>query len=478
MRLLILFVLVIISCASTSFAQSQHKADYRGTNFWVAFPENAKSENGSIPKLSIVAIGDKGTNVRFVLPSKTKSGQIGSDRFIECIVDTGFQVLGDESISAKGILVVADHIVSVYVFDRRQASSDSYSAIPTNELGKEYIVAGFDPLFGPGIIFSTQCDVIATENDTHVHITSRIGEVPNSWDVSLKRGEVYQLRTHTGVESHDLTGTRVSSNNPVAFLTGHQCAQVPAEVSFCDILLEQEPSIDNFGTDFIAPKIQLKDRYSIRIVATEDNTGVSINSVLVKTLSNGSSYTNDTLTKSALIKTSKPVLVCEYGQSSDADASKVGDPFMFVLAPTPNFIRECSLFVPYSQLFTNNDSLIESDGLTRRYLRRESPTPVPLIQSAPPESEDHGWKHFVTIVTESANADTFTFDGRQLAPITVESISGTNYKVLQFSVSGGPHRITSSTPFALYAYGFGMNENNYDSYGHTAGQMLNLLSEP
>ena len=54
----------------------------------------------------------------------------------------------------------------------------------------------------------------------------------------------------------DLTGSRVVSNNPISFFTGHQCA-VPNDDSFdCDHIIEQMPPTATWGTTFLTAPIR------------------------------------------------------------------------------------------------------------------------------------------------------------------------------------------------------------------------------
>ena len=45
----------------------------------------------------------------------------------------------------------------------------------------------------------------------------------------------------------DLTGSRVVSNKPIAFISGHECGTLPNNVLFCDQLVEQIPPTSTWG---------------------------------------------------------------------------------------------------------------------------------------------------------------------------------------------------------------------------------------
>lgn len=49
----------------------------------------------------------------------------------------------------------------------------------------------------------------------------------------------------------DLTGTRIVSDKPVTVLTGHQCAQIPTLISFCEPIYVHVPPTVNWGQQFL-----------------------------------------------------------------------------------------------------------------------------------------------------------------------------------------------------------------------------------
>jgi hypothetical protein len=129
----------------------------------------------------------------------------------------------------------------------------------------------------------------------------------------------------------------------VAFFTGHRCAQVPSNISFCNILVEQEPPVVDWGKTFIIPTIQGKTHASVRVVANEDATEVMLGGIQVAKLNGGEFYGTDTLGSAEIIETSKPSLVALYGQSAQADNDPSGDPFMMLITPQKIMYRAYEL---------------------------------------------------------------------------------------------------------------------------------------
>ena len=85
---------------------------------------------------------------------------------------------------------------------------------------------------------SPQILLVGCENGTTIKIKSEI--------ISLNEMETYLVHNQG-----DLTGTRVISNKPISFISGHECAIVPDGVLYCDHLLEQLPNTKLWGKHFL-----------------------------------------------------------------------------------------------------------------------------------------------------------------------------------------------------------------------------------
>jgi hypothetical protein len=348
-RISVLLATVVIICSSFSAATHAQtlRSDYRGQDFWVCFPENARSENGSTFTSTIYVTGAQGTQVQVHRAGNAQERfTIDSSGELEISVDSSLQVMGSGTISPTGVEIRSSNDVSIICVDHRKASTDSYAAIPAKALGLAYRIAGYADPLNVDNLFSTQADVVATSDGTHVYV-----DAPSSSEggksakpIVLNRGQVYQFH---GAPNTDLTGTLIHADKPVAFFTGHRCAQVPKDISFCNILVEQEPPVTDWGKTFVLPTIQGKDHYSIRVIANEDLTEVTLGGKKVATLKAGKFYGTDSLEGAILLETTKPSLVAMYGQSSQADTIPVGDPFMMIVTPVENYVTSASIGVPH-----------------------------------------------------------------------------------------------------------------------------------
>lgn len=438
-NVLAVFCFIILSVSSL-FAQG----GYQGTDFWVAFPQNARAENASGLRFTVYITSPKATSgtITETRTGKTTDFMLEPNKPYMYEADSVNQLM-ENGISNSTFHVTSKNNVTILCYSSRRASTDSYVAIPTSLVRNTYAAIGYDALRGESV-FTTQFDIIATENNTNVAITYPRGKEETGAPhkvITLNKGEVYHQNSNDFKEyNYDLTGTIVESSSPVAFLTGNTCAQVPKDKNFCDVLLEMLPPAELNGKEFIIPAFALRDRSSIRVVALSSNTKVTLNGNDVATLRSGEYYQNDSIQGTALLKTSENAYVTQYGQSSTASSEQIADPDMIVLSPMGSFARHIDFVVP--------DKIAVVGG---------------------------GWQHWVTLVSKTVASKNITLDGKTVDPSRFKQIPNTVYSIAHVEVASGSHQVTSTTDVAVYSYGYGKGGDNYDSYGHNCG--MNLLNK-
>ena len=170
----------------------------------------------------------------------------------------------------------------------------------------------------------------AGHNRTRVTIkpTSRItlpAAITGENDVIIEPSQSYtfmlQRMQSLLLESvEDLSGTQVTSDQPISVISGHQCGTVPANTGLCNQLLEQIPPTLTWGKVFMSlPFTQRLIGSVYRIVAAEGDTDVSISCTNDQSITDNQQLTiqrsGDSLIYNAMPKgmctfvASKPVLV-------------------------------------------------------------------------------------------------------------------------------------------------------------------------
>ncbi len=124
--------------------------------------------------------------------------------------------------------------------------------------------------------------ILAAEDDTQVTIVPNadvqrgVGFDPvvagTPLKVTLGKGQTMQL-----VQTEELTGSFVSSNKPVAMVGGNACGNVPTTVGTCDVLAQQIPAPQNWGSEYVGvgyrPRLRNEhEPVPYRIVAARDGT--------------------------------------------------------------------------------------------------------------------------------------------------------------------------------------------------------------
>ena len=230
--------------------------------------------------------------------------------------------------------------VAVYGLSYAELSSGVFAALPCHRQNiSEYVYYGVTTE-GNVADFSFFLLFVACKNNTRIEI----GPIT----ISLNEMETYRY-----TDQRDLTGTRVVSNKPISFFSGHECANVPFQMHFCDYLLEQIPNTEMWGKFYLVTPIFGRNSSNIYTIvsASPSNTATVFCS--------NSSYTSSTIIRltsthktfsvpgnsSCTITSSHPVLVVQFASGQEADDID-GDPFMMTLPRVERYTNEYVVVVP------------------------------------------------------------------------------------------------------------------------------------
>ena len=435
-------LLAICGSAGVQQALSQERqivGDTRGKDFWVCFPQNALLEQNKTIAEKLFITSDRATKGYVSIPGLREKIDFAlkPSEILPILIDSIVQILTSERVLPLGVHIVADNDVAVFGLSHRQASTDAFLAYPTSVLGTTYRAVGYYPDNG----FASQIAVVATQDHTLMNMTltadtkggHKAGE---TIAIELNQGDVYMVQGNAEAgRKSDLTGSLVTTTKPVGFMIGHGCAQVPPDVMYCNQLLEMEPPIPSWGRQFYVGRYESKGEYAMRVVASEDNTQVFVNNKLVAKLNAGGFFENNHNTDNSLVTSSRPVLVVEYAQSSEADSVPVGDPFMMLITPTEQFLNYYRFATPISG----------------------------------------EWHHYVNLVVPVDAIPSLRIDGRPVPARLFKTIGISKYGVAQYEVGYNSHSASCDKPFGLYVYGFGVGVDNFDSYGNDGGQLVETV---
>jgi gliding motility-associated-like protein len=467
------------------FVQISYAQDFsnKGKEFWLCFPQHVPS--GSAAKLSIWITSDKASSGTITMPNGAFSGtfNIAANGLAEIVIpnNASTRLLNTESTNGTTTLVLKKSIkvsvnpgqppVVAYVQEFGAARSTATLLLPTNVLGKKYYAVSYTQRGSDNGIerARSQFQIIATKPNTVLNITpKKNGVLGTPFTVTLPlAGDMIQYQSaDAATATQDLTGTLIESIAsgtggclPVAVFSGSSNLAIGTQTNACvgssyDPLFQQLYPVSTWGKNFgLIPFATYLNGVPYRIMASEDNTVVSIDGTPVATLNQGEFYpagfTSNpaTTTVPIYISADKPISVTEYMQSSGcaghigtAQDLIQGDPDMVVLNPTEQNISDITIFSTKQEVIRSQwvNILIKTAGISSFQISRNGGA----------------------LAAPTGTWQTFT------------ALPGYSYLQLQLPVPGaGPnptsdsYRLVSDSGFNAIAYGLGDNE----SYAYSAG---------
>ena len=416
--------------------------DSLGTRFYIGFPRNLLGLLGpSFPDYSLSITSPVNTSGTVQIPGINKffSFDVLAGQTTTIPLPSEVELFTPDQTLNKGILVTAIDEVAVYGLNQLTASTDGYTALPVDAIGRNYVVLGYGNtvhLAGGG---GTNLTIVGTADSTNVTITptatagSRPAGVP--FTVTLNAGQAYTLHVDTQTNNVsgivDLTGTVINSDKPISVFGGNTAAFVPAGFEAADHLIEQLPPIESWGKRFVTQPLATRTRGdTFRVLAQTNSTEVRINGTLVSTLAAGKFF-ETILTTASVIETSQPALVAQYAHGQTFD-NVPGDPFMMLVPPSEQFQSDYTLSTPVTNFDTNYANIV---------------VPVSAIASV------------------QRNAQTIPSSAFTL-------IGNSGFAGAQIQIGVGSHHFTADAPFGVSIYGF----RQVESYGYFGGTSLAPLT--
>ena len=358
----------------------------------------------------------------------------------------------------KGILVTAEDgkTIRVAVENYAQYTSDSYLILPTLDypvMNYTYYAVSSSGYHSTNV--KSTAIIVAARNDTTITVTpTHTITVPadlisggsnmqlsggNSVTFSLNRLQTFAIQSSGTV---DITGTKVVTNKPIAFFSGHECGNVPMyPPCCCDVIMEQVTPTLNWGVTFIFAALRGQAAGTfVKIISHKSVTQVHLR------CSNGTSQqftlsgspgivtkhlTTDNLVCS--ITANKPIFVAQLCPSQGLGSNQ-GDPFLLIIPPIEQFSTNVT-FPGYGDRFPQN------------YIN------VAVLGMQVPSGAYLG----STQITQGWTAARYP-NGTIIGYVTQVSTSGIQYNL----------KITEPRKMMVYVYGY----DSYDSYGYVAGMDL------
>ncbi|MFZ9387879.1 MAG: PKD domain-containing protein [Chitinophagaceae bacterium] len=326
------------------------------------------------------------------------------------------------------------------------ARSAASLLLPVNVLGKKYLAISFtqNGTNSGAYIARSQIHIIATKPNTNVRVTPRQNGVTGTPFVInfTNAGDMYQYQA-----TQDITGTLIESLAgaggclPIAVFSGS--SNVTFGTNTCtnqnssDPLFQQVYPVSTWGKNFgFIPFSSYPAGNPYRVMASEPNTSVYFDGVLVATLANAgdiypAAFTSNpvVITSPTYITANKPICVAQYAQRQNCSGATnpQGDPDMVILNPIEQNIQDITIFS---------------------------------------SSQQNIAQQWVNILLKTVAVPSFRINGALPTAFwqTFTPLPGYSYLRQQFP-SPGSYRLAADSGFNAIAYGWGTVE----SYSYSAG---------
>ena len=294
--------------------------------------------------------------------------------------------------TSAGIIVEtinSSQTIQVMGFSDSLCSSDGFLAVPIIQY-KSNFTYGYASLTTSARSFNSMVAVVAcsdiaesditysTENKaTFFVITPYVkGGFANPASGDFFSGTMSEYNT-LGLrrpQQYDFTGFRASSNQPIGFMTGHECAEIQLGEDTCDHIIEQIPPSYTWGYNFFVAPFEERTGYVFKVwpryegasftVYCSDGTNFNISNFQFNEINVDNRQRFELNSQSyCCIQSDRPLLVMQYGFSHEHDNNnQFGDPNMVLVAPISQYLNQ--------HVFTTNVSMYtrQNDDFTSHYI--------------------------------------------------------------------------------------------------------------
>lgn len=422
----------------------------QGTEFWFSFMKNGfRVCNGGYDDDITLIISAKRScsgTISNINTGWSQNFNIGNNSTISISIpeNQGYCDVS-ETILQKGIRVVSNDTISVYIANEATNSFDAANVLPIQALNDEYITQSYNQsslMIGGLLCYDNLRSaflIIATENNTIIDIIPKKqtanGHQPNvQFTITLNEGEVYQVISATHSNAGDLSGSYIKSRDckKIAVFNGNTLTTIPNLENGFDHIFEAAIPTSNWGKNFAVTSSSTRELDYVKITALKNGTIVRKNGLIVCYLSARSSYTFEINSSqgSCFLQANEPCAVYLYQRTGEPTilGESDGDPSMVWISPIEQKIKEIT-FTTFSTQEIN--------------------------------------RHYVNIITASNNISAMRFDGINISSSEFTPLLGnSDLAYTRKNITHGNHTIQGGEEgFLAHVYGFG----NAEGYAYSVG---------
>ena len=373
---------------------------HEGNFFCFAFirnKPNTETGGGEAPRSLGIFITTKNSNpVGYKIRSDSTGYESAGTVTAGTIVREEYMTPNVQEVNAAttsvGIIVEtinSNQTIQVMGFSDSFGSSDGFLAVPIIQYRSNFTY-GYASLTASARSFNSMVAVVAcgdiavdditysTENKVTFFVISPYVKSgfanPGSGDFFSGAMSEYNTLGLRRAVQYDFTGFRASSNQPIGFMTGHECAEIQLGEDTCDHIIEQIPPSYTWGYNvFVAPfedrrgyvfKVWPRYEGTSFIVYCSNGTNFNISNFQFNEINVNNRQRFELNSQSyCCIQSDRPLLVMQYGFSHEHDNNiQFGDPNMVLVAPISQYLNQ--------HIFTTNVSMYtgQNDDFTSHYI--------------------------------------------------------------------------------------------------------------
>ena len=373
---------------------------HEGNFFCFAFlrnKPNTETGGGEAPRSLGIFITTKNSNpVGYKIRSDSTGYESAGTVTAGTIVREEYMTPNVQEVNAAttsvGIIVEtinSSQTIQVMGFSDSFGSSDGFLAVPIIQY-KSNFTYGYASLTASARSFNSIVAVVAcgdiavdditysTENKAIVFVISPYVKggfaIPTSGDFFSATMNEYNTLGLRSSNQYDFTGFQASSNQPIGFMTGHECGEIQLGEDTCDHIIEQIPPSYTWGYNFFVAPFEERRGYVFKVWPRYEGTSFTVY------CSNGTKFNISNFQFNEInvdnrerfelnsqsyccIQSDRPLLVMQYGFSHQHDNNiQFGDPNMVLVAPISQYLNQ--------HIFTTNVSMYtgQNDDFTSHYI--------------------------------------------------------------------------------------------------------------
>ena len=354
----------------------------------------------------------------------------------------------------KGIyLRINSDKVAVIGQKLRRDISDSFFALPIVELDNVYVYYGVSVprTIAHSYLQQSSILIVGTENNITMEliVTQAVNIGVGDTVMNLIPGRQYsflinRLQTVFIESLEDLSGTKIVTDRPVSVLSGHQCGNVPYNVTYCSHLIEQIPPTALWNKVHYIMPLAGRRSYSFKVLAAYNSTTVNVycNNITESFTINEGEFFNRTLQMNqyCAIYSNKNVLLVQLSHGGGENTGFYGDPMMTLVPATSQYFNKFDVSTIRNPLRSGYDHYVNIIVM-----------------------EQYFQPNLIYLITEGGNTSLETL---QWVAIQVNNI--TEAYATHVNISEGMAQIFHTNTMAkmmTIVYGF----TRHDGYGHIGG---------